>query len=103
KNNYMFRQWTDAESILDYLVFARNYIEEQEQKHGRSEVEDWLDSCHALQNYGINRYKKPAKLSIQKEKDKQHERLDYLQSQVNELYNPILPINKADEKKVEPN
>ena len=26
KNNYLFRQWTDAEGILDYLAFAKNYI-----------------------------------------------------------------------------
>ena len=25
KNNYLFRQWTDAEGILDYLTFARDY------------------------------------------------------------------------------
>jgi len=26
KGNYLFRTWTDAESIVDYLVFARKYI-----------------------------------------------------------------------------
>src|SRR5882757_8409984 len=26
KNNYLFKQWTDAEGILDYLDFAKNYI-----------------------------------------------------------------------------
>ncbi len=25
KNNYLFRQWTNAEAILEYLDFARNY------------------------------------------------------------------------------
>ena len=30
KNNYLFRQWTDAESILDYLEFAKRYIAECE-------------------------------------------------------------------------
>ena len=24
KGNYLFRQWTDADSIIDYLIFARN-------------------------------------------------------------------------------
>jgi hypothetical protein len=27
KNNYVFKQWTDADGILDYLEFARGYIE----------------------------------------------------------------------------
>ncbi|HLX17495.1 MAG TPA: SpoVR family protein, partial [Bradyrhizobium sp.] len=26
KNNYLFRQWTDAEGILDYLDFAKSYV-----------------------------------------------------------------------------
>src|ERR1700736_4411231 len=26
KNNYLFRQWTDAGGILDYLSFARDYV-----------------------------------------------------------------------------
>ena len=26
KNNYLFRQWTDAGGILDYLAFARDYV-----------------------------------------------------------------------------
>jgi stage V sporulation protein R len=26
KGNYLFRTWTDADAILDYLLFARNYI-----------------------------------------------------------------------------
>ena len=26
KNNYLFKQWTDADGILDYLDFARGYI-----------------------------------------------------------------------------
>jgi hypothetical protein len=30
KGNYLFRTWTDAGSIIDYLLFARNYIAECE-------------------------------------------------------------------------
>ena len=30
KNNYLFRTWTDAGSIIDYLLFARNYIRQCE-------------------------------------------------------------------------
>ena len=48
KNNYLFRQWTNAESILDYLAFAKRYIAACEDRHGRDEVEAILDSAHAL-------------------------------------------------------
>ena len=71
KNNYLFQQWTDASGIVDYLIFARDYIDRQETKHGRKAVEDWLDSCHALMDYGVNRYKRPGKLSMEKEKARQ--------------------------------
>ena len=34
KGNYLFRMWTDASSIIDYLVYAKNYIAECEERHG---------------------------------------------------------------------
>lgn len=93
KNNYLFKMWTSADAIIDYLVFARNYISECEQRYGIDEVETILDACHALMNYGVDRYKHPAVLSIQEEKIRQQNREIYLQSQVNELWRTI-PLNK---------
>ena len=92
KGNYLFQTWTDASSIIDYLVFAKKYISKCEQKHGVEEVENILDSCHALMNYGVDRYKRPQKISLQEEKTRQEERAQYLQSQVNELWR-TLPDN----------
>ncbi|WP_282146432.1 SpoVR family protein [Alteromonas stellipolaris] len=92
KGNYLFQTWTDASSIIDYLVFAKKYIAKCEQKHGVEEVENILDSCHALMNYGVDRYKRPQKISLQEEKSRQKERARYLQSQVNELWR-TLPNN----------
>ena len=60
KGNYLFRMWTDASSIIDYLVYAKNYIAECEERHGIDAVEDLLDSCHALMNHGVDRYRRPA-------------------------------------------
>lgn len=71
KNNYLFRSWTDASSIVDYLIFARNYITRCEERYGVDEVEKLLDSCHALMNYGVDRYKRPQKISLQEEKARQ--------------------------------
>lgn len=94
KGNYLFRTWTDAEAILDYLVFARNYIAECEERYGEEAVEEILDSCHALMNYGVDRYKRPARLSMAKEQARQREREEYLQSQVNLLWR-TLPVKEA--------
>lgn len=89
KGNYLFRAWTDAEAIVDYMVFAKNYIAECEQRYGIEEVELLLDSCHALQNYGVDRYKRPAKLSMEKEHARQKEREAYIQSQINDLWRTL--------------
>ncbi|MFC1237259.1 SpoVR family protein [Vibrio sp. F74] len=89
KGNYLFQTWTDASSIIDYLLFARNYITECEEKHGVDEVEKTLDSCHALMNFGVDRYKRPEKISIAEETIRQEEREAYLQSQVNDLWRTV--------------
>jgi stage V sporulation protein R len=89
KGNYLFRTWTDAEAIIDYMLFAKNYIAECEQRHGVEAVELILDSCHALQNYGVDRYKRPAKLSMAEENARQNEREAYLQTQVNDLWRTL--------------
>jgi stage V sporulation protein R len=85
KNNYMFRQWTDASAIIDYLVFARDYIQKTEVREGSAEVEVFLDSCHALMNYGVNRYKRPTKLSTAKERKREEERDRIRQAEVSQL------------------
>ncbi|HCB12223.1 MAG TPA: SpoVR family protein, partial [Gammaproteobacteria bacterium] len=82
-------------AIIDYLLFARNYVAECEERHGVEAVEVFLDSCHALMNYGVDRYKHPAPLSLHEEKQRQHDREEYLQSQVNDLWRTI-PTKPAE-------
>ena len=89
KGNYLFRAWTDADAIIDYMLFAKNYLADCEQRYGIEEVELLLDSCHALQNYGVDRYKRPTKLSLAEERERQEERERYLQSQVNDLWRTL--------------
>ena len=95
KGNYLFQTWTDASSIIDYLVFAKNYIAKCEQRYGFDEVETVLDSCHALMNYGVDRYKRPQKISIQEEMSRQEDREKYLQSQVNELWRTLPDFHES--------
>ena len=95
KGNYLFRSWTDATSIIDYLVFAKNYVAKCEEKHGVEAVESILDSCHALMNYGVDRYKRPYPLSTHEEQEKQREREEYLQKQVNDLWRTIPKTEKG--------
>ena len=89
KGNYLFNSWTNPDSIIDYLVFAKNYIAECEEMHGVEAVEATIDACHALMNQGVDRYRRPPKLSMQEEKARQKRREEYLQSQVNDLWRTI--------------
>ena len=95
KNNYLFKSWTVADSIVDYLLFARNYVNKCEQRYGADEVEQLIDSCHALMNFGVDRYKRQQKVSLYGEEGSQREREDYLQSQVNDLWR-TLPSSDKD-------
>jgi len=96
KGNYLFRTWTSADAIIDYLVFARRYIAECEERYGEEEVELLLDSCHALMNHGVDRYKRPAPLSLAEEQRRQRERADYLQLQINDLWRTLPKAGDTD-------
>jgi len=89
KGNYLFKLWTDASSIIDYLVYAKKYIAECEERFGLLQVEELLDSCHALQNYGVDRYRRPSKLSLAEEQARRKERLEHAQMQVNDIWRTL--------------
>lgn len=94
KGNYLFQTWTDAEAIIDYLVFAKTYIADCEERHGVDAVESILDSCHALMNYGVDRYKRPLPISAEAERIRQKEREHYIQTHLNDLWRTIPDTHK---------
>jgi stage V sporulation protein R len=99
KGNYLFRTWTDASSIIDYLLFAKQYISQCEERHGIDAVEELLDSCHALMNYGVDRYKRPSPISAEEEQRRQKDREEHLQKQINDLWRTIpRSTGKGDDK-----
>jgi len=74
KNNHLFRQWSDAEGILDYLDYVRGYIAQCEERHGEQEVEQLLDAAHSLMSAGVFRHRRPARMSLEAERRHQRER-----------------------------
>lgn len=98
KGNYLFKTWTSPDSIIDYLVFAKGFITDCEERYGIDKVEEILDACHALMHYGVDKYKRPNKISLQEEKARQTARAEYLQSLVNELWRtlPAAPKDKEN-------
>jgi stage V sporulation protein R len=89
KGNYLFRQWTSADAIIDYMVFARNYVMDCEERYGLSAVENVLDSCHALMSHGVDRYHHPAQLSVEEERSRQREREEYAWQQYDEIWRTV--------------
>ncbi len=100
KGNYLFKTWTDAEGIIDYLQFARTYIAQCEERHGVEEVEKLLDSCHSLSNYGVDRYKRPHPVSAIEEQKHQQEREKYIQQHINDIWR-TLPTQQQNQSSIE--
>lgn len=98
KNNYLFKQWTDADGILDYLDFAKNYIAQCEERHGRLAVEQTLDAAHALMSHGIDRYPGKKTLDLRAEEKRAGERRQHEESAFNDLWRtvPTGPIKSPE-------
>lgn len=101
KGNYLFRQFTQADAILDYLIFARNYVMKCEERHGVAEVEEILDSCHALMNYGVDRFKRPHARSAKKLEERKSERENHEQRLYNDLWRTVPAKTKDDKAKAQ--
>ncbi|KZS00794.1 Uncharacterized protein APZ42_002761, partial [Daphnia magna] len=57
-----------------------------------------LDSCHALMSYGVDRYRRPAKLSLAQERSRLADREAHAQLQINELWRTLPKrVEKGDE------
>jgi stage V sporulation protein R len=93
KGNYLFRQWTNADAIIDYMVFARKFVMDCETRYGHDAVEDVIDACHALSDFGVSRYRHPKPLSMAAEAARQRGREDYAYTQYDEIWS-TLPAKK---------
>jgi spore cortex formation protein SpoVR/YcgB (stage V sporulation) len=97
KNNYLFRQWTDADGILDYLSFARDYVSKCEERYGLEAVERVLDAAHALKEHGVNRYAHRVKLNLAEERRRAEERRAHAEATYNDLWRTV-PVGDKDKE-----
>ena len=91
KNNYLFKLWTDAEGILDYLQFAKTYISHCEERYGHTAVERTLDAAHALMSHGVHRYAGKKKLDLRQEEQRQRQRREHEERIFNDLWRRTVP------------
>lgn len=97
KNNYLFKQWTDADGVLDYLEFAKDFISRCEEHEGPEEVERILDAAHALMDHGVFRYRRPVRLSLKAEKEREKERRAYQEKTFNDLWRTVPGTEQAEQ------
>ena len=97
KNNYLFRQWTDATGILDYLTFARDFVTRAEEQHGVEGVERVLDAAHALMNHGVHRYTRPPKLNLEEERKREKDRRQHFEENYDDIWRTALIGEKREE------
>ena len=98
KNNYLFKQWTHADAIVDYMLFAREYVSKCEEKYGYDEVERILDACHMIERYGVDKYTKPQRISAKKEQERLKQRLEDERVLVNDMWRTIPNGDEKEER-----
>ena len=67
KNNYLFKEWTAAGSIIDYMIFAKNFIKDCEEKYGEDEVELVLDAAHTIAAHSVDKRKRKHQRKLREE------------------------------------
>lgn len=101
KNNYLFRQWTDADGILSYLDFAKKYVAKCEDEYGFEEVETILDAAHALMDQGVFRYNRPPRLSEADLLAKLARRAEHEETTFNDIWRTLPNTEEAEDEKEE--
>lgn len=93
RNNYLFRDYTDAASLVDYLEFAKRYVLKCEDQHGVGRVEEVLDAAHALLWQSMPPPGKK-KLSLAKEQERLAERQRKRAADYREIWDTVPDLGK---------
>jgi len=89
RNNHLFRQWTEASAILDYLGFARSYVSACEDRYGVAAVERILDAAHSLSHHGVHRHGGSRPLNLKAEQKRERERQEYDERVFDDLWRTL--------------
>jgi len=97
KVNQTFRSRTDADAILDYMSFARDFVSDCEERYGVRAVERVLDAAHALGDQGVNRSGRRARPHIAKERARAIKRMEEERSSYNDLWRTVPKKDSAEQ------
>ncbi len=95
KNNYLFRQWTDAGGILHYSLSPATMSTKCEEKYGLDAVERVLDAAHALKEHGVNRYAHRSKPNLAEERQRAEDRRAYEEQTYNDFWRTVPKLRKT--------
>ncbi|MFA7275228.1 MAG: SpoVR family protein [Pseudobdellovibrionaceae bacterium] len=93
KNNYLFQEFTNADTIIGHIKSMRDFIEECEEKYGWKTVSDFLDFCHAMDTIDVPDTKKVKRLTSKQLKAREIERRNAISEAPTDLFN-----SKAEEE-----
>jgi len=96
KNNYLFRQWTDADSVLDHLQYAKTFVAKCEERHGTEAVEETLDAAHAIMDQGVFRYRRPPEPTEQEKQERRRRLMEYQERNFNDLWRTVPTAEDED-------
>jgi stage V sporulation protein R len=104
RSNHLFREWTDAKGILDYLEFARGYILDCEDRYGIGAVERVLDAAHALSFHGVFRVPRRRIPDLASEEKRERERRQHEERIYDDLWRTLpapggAPTARAEESR----
>jgi stage V sporulation protein R len=92
-NNYLFKERTQADTIIDYMCHARDTINKFEQQYGEQTVERFIDHVHALRNHSCDQYIRSVELSAKEQREQREQRLESEQLARNDLWDSFKPKN----------
>ncbi len=97
RNNQAFREWTEAEAILDYAEFVRAFVARCEETHGIEAVERTLDAAHALQEQGIDHIVPRRRYTVEEERQRLAQQRQLEREREHELWRVTTRLGEVEE------
>lgn len=94
KNNYLFKERTQADTIIDYMCQVRDDVNRFEQQYGLETVERFIDHVHSLRNYACDHYLRARKLSNREQNERRERELAEEQAARNALWDDLIYKDK---------
>ncbi len=94
KNNFLFKEMTNADTIIPFLKNMKAFVSECDEKYGSENVSRLLDVCHALHNNAIDR--KLTKEKTNKEKEEQKRKRLILKDKEYDVKLHTIKLNRLD-------